>query len=640
MLNRFAVSLIAALTALTVATDASAADAPSTMVVIDGSGSMWGRFDTDKRAKIDIIRELVKAKVATAGTTKIGLTSFGHRRKGDCSDVEVIAAASDARDLVIAALDKLSPRGKGPLAVALREAAASLGASRPASLIVIGDGADNCQQDTCAVAEEIAKSSPGVAVHMISIGVETLDMPRLACVAKATGGTFTDVKDATALATAIEAATKLAMLTPGAPAAAARTLPAALPAGASLRVSAALAQGGAPLSRPITWQIFKKDATELLGRSEGQDFTATLDPGSYDVVAEIGRISARQSITIESGRPLGVILPLNAARLNVRAVASKTSETSPQAVITVIPAAQQDAGQHLISRAGTFDDIVAPGTYTVRVADGLVRQSKAVTLNAGSDTTLDIVLGTGRLEVTAALREDGGAIEDVAFTISEDDPDSPDGRREVARSRAAAADFTLPAGTYYVTARAGASEVRSRIAVGAGDSVKRVLVLPLTPLKVSALIAGQSVVAGQGLVIRITALDGDRGEVVRSVMPETDVLLAPGRYRAAVHLAAQHITATQDITLEAGKRAEVVLKIDAAEVALKPAASLSALKGDTFWEIIDAKGQPVWRTTVVEPKVLLAPGRYTVKLESRDKRTEAAFEVRSGERRQIEVGAQ
>ena len=626
---------------LAATTVARAAEAPAAMFVIDGSGSMWGRLEPDKRAKIDVIRDLVKAKISESGSSRIGLTSFGHRRKGDCSDVEVIAAATDVRDPVLAPLEKLNPRGKGPIATALREAAASLGPSRPASLIVIGDGVDNCQQDPCAAADEIAKSAPGVAIHMIAIGVDAAEHPRLACVAKATGGSFADVKDTVGLASAIDAVVKLALLAPDAPrAVTAATMPTAVPLGASLHASAALAEGGTLLTQALSWKIFKLDGTDAVVSGQGSDIAATLDPGTYDVAAQLGAITARKSITVERGRPLNVVVPLNAARLRVRAGSVAANDVSASAIVTITHDGETaEQRPPIVSRAGMFDGVIAPGAYIVTVADGGVRQTKPVALDIGADTTLDLVLGTGRLDVTAALREDGGAIEDVTFTVSEDDPDSPNGRREVARSRAANADFTLPAGTYYVTARSGPNEIRQRMAVGVGDTVKRVLVMPMIPLKVTTQIAGKNTSADQGIVTRITALDGDLREVSRSLAAETEVHLTPGRYRASVQLPGQRMLASQDVNLEAGKPAELVLKVEAAEVALRPAAGLSTVKGDTFWEIVDAKGQPVWRTTVVEPKALLAPGRYTVRLESREKRSEAAFEVRSGERREIEVGA-
>ena len=157
----------------------SAGEAPATMIVIDGSGSMWGRLDPDKRAKIDIARDLIQAKITAAAGQSIGMASFGHRRKGDCSDVEIIAAPNTDHTPITEALAKLNPRGKGPLAAALLEAVTALGAARPASVIVINDGVDNCRQDTCAAAADIARTAPGVAIHIVSIGVDPGEQQRL-----------------------------------------------------------------------------------------------------------------------------------------------------------------------------------------------------------------------------------------------------------------------------------------------------------------------------------------------------------------------------------------------------------------------------------------------------------------------------
>ena len=79
---------------------------------------------------------------------------------------------------------------------------------------------------------------------------------------------------------------------------------------------------------------------------------------------------------------------------------------------------------------------------------------------------------------SAALRGRQGsrrAAEALIFSVAEDDPDAPSGRREVARSAARQADFVLPPGTYYVIARLGSIEARESLAVGPGDVVKRTL---------------------------------------------------------------------------------------------------------------------------------------------------------------------
>ena len=63
-------SLFAALFALAPA--ARADDTPTTILILDGSGSMWGQIEPDRRAKIDIVRGLLKPIVQGGGQTKIG----------------------------------------------------------------------------------------------------------------------------------------------------------------------------------------------------------------------------------------------------------------------------------------------------------------------------------------------------------------------------------------------------------------------------------------------------------------------------------------------------------------------------------------------------------------------------------------
>ena len=60
------------------------------MLILDGSGSMWGRIDG--RPKIEIARESVDGMLADWPEERgIGLMAYGHRREGDCSDIEVLA---------------------------------------------------------------------------------------------------------------------------------------------------------------------------------------------------------------------------------------------------------------------------------------------------------------------------------------------------------------------------------------------------------------------------------------------------------------------------------------------------------------------------------------------------------------------
>ena len=628
---------------------AAAQDAPATMIVLDGSGSMWGRIDADKRAKIDIVREALGPILAGATTARIGLTSYGHRRKSDCSDVEIISAPVAEHGAVITAVEKLNPRGKGPIAEALTQTAKAIGSSRPASILVITDGADNCQQDACEAAASLAKTAPGVAVHLISLAVEPDEVARLSCVAKVTGGKYFDVRDAQSIAPAIEEATKLAMLAPNAPALASEpsskdapptSAPGAAPVAPALRLSAALADRGPPLTSPIHWRISKTGGA-LIREGDAPDLTLTLDAGSYDVDADLGLAHAHQTVTFDGARPASVVVPLNAGRLKIKARAARDGEAALPLISIGAIAAEKDAAPNILylSRSAQADVIIPQGAYQVSATEGLAKQQRQLSVAAGADADVDLALGIGRLQLSASVRENGDAIDDVNFTVAEDDPDSPDGRREIARSNAPKADFSLPPGTYYVSARAGESETRQRIAIGQGDAVERVLVLPIGRLKVSSVIGGQPATDSMGLVYRITSLEGEPHEVARSALPALDLSLKPGRYRVSVNLDTRNVNAVQEVTLEAGKPLDITLKLYAAEAALKLPQGAIASAGDVFWEIRDAAGQPVWHTTAAEPHAVLAPGRYTVRLETRDRHTEAAFELRSGERRAIQLGA-
>ena len=617
------------------------------MIIVDGSGSMWGRIDADKRAKIDIVREALVPILAGATTARIGLTSYGHRRKGDCGDVEIISPPVAEHEAVITAVEKLSPHGKGPIAEALTQTAKATGASRPASILVITDGADNCQQDACEAAASVAKTAPGVVVHLISLAVEPDEVAHLSCVAKVTGGSYFDVRDSQSIAPAIEEATKLAMRAPNALALASEpgskdAAPATSPVTATptLRIAAALGDRGPALTTPVHWRITKTGGA-LIRECEAPDLTLTLEAGSYDVDADLGLAHARQTITFDGARSASVVVPFNAGRLKIKTRAARDGDASPPLIEIGAVAPEKDASANILylSRAAQADVIIPQGTYQVSATEGLAKQQRQVNVAAGADTDVDLALGIGRLQLSASVRENGEAIDDVTFAVAEDDPDSPDGRREIARSNAPKADFALPPGTYYISARAGESETRQRIAIGQGDAVERVLVLPIGRLKVSSVIGGQPATDSMGLVYRITSLDGEPREVARSALLAVDLSLKAGRYRVSVNLDTRNVKAAQEVTLEAGKPLDITLQLDAAEAALKLPQGTIASAGDVFWEIRDSAGQPVWHTTAAEPHAVLAPGRYTVRLEMRDRHTEAAFELRSGERRAIQLGA-
>ena len=86
-------------------------------------------------------------------------------------------------------LDRLNPKGRGPLTKALHDPAAKLGSSTaPASVILLHDGADNCQQDPCSAIADLKAAHPRVRIDVVSVGVPEEEAETVACLPKATGG--------------------------------------------------------------------------------------------------------------------------------------------------------------------------------------------------------------------------------------------------------------------------------------------------------------------------------------------------------------------------------------------------------------------------------------------------------------------
>jgi Ca-activated chloride channel family protein len=104
--------LLAMLMTLVGAAAGMAADPPSVMIVLDGSGSMWGTIDGSRQNKLTLVRDSMRRALARVGPeTRVGLTGFGHRR-GDCGDIEVMLPAEklDA-ERIMAPLGRTTRRG-------------------------------------------------------------------------------------------------------------------------------------------------------------------------------------------------------------------------------------------------------------------------------------------------------------------------------------------------------------------------------------------------------------------------------------------------------------------------------------------------------------------------------------------------
>lgn len=622
----------------------------TTMIVLDGSGSMGAKAEGSEVSKIDVVRGKLADIVRSANQSRIGLASFGHRRRGDCSDTELMHAPDADKSAVSSAIDQFGPRGKGPLVSAFELATGALPADGPANIVIINDGADNCKRDACLAASEFAARRPGVPIHMLAIGVGPIHKSRLECMPATTGGQYIEARTEPEIIAALDQLAAVAGLTAKAAAPTAAAAPdkvdAPTPAadGAALKAYIVLKAGGTIVGTPVQWTIRNRTSKAVVAKAEGSAITAQLQPGDYTIEAETADFSVSTQQTLARGDALSLAIPLNAARLKSTTRRKAGDAVSQTALIAVEPAtgagraAQSRLGNARISHSGELETLMLPGDYVVTTVEGPIRLNRKISLAAGADETVDFVLDSGTLKISAHGSEQGPPLQDVTFVITTDDPDQPNGRREVARSSAATPEFPLPAGTYYVEARVGQNSVSKRFAVSAGETTQDSIIIPLVPITLKAVVGTTPATAAHGISYRISSLDAGGREVGRYLTPTVSMRLTPGHYRAEARLAANHISAETAFTLEPGTTRDVEITIPAANLRLSLAEG-PTLVSDTFWEITDASGNPVWRNTDPSPTAIVSPGRYTISFESRTRRLKADVEVASGDDKSVVLGA-
>jgi len=170
---------------------AKVTDAARMVLVLDASGSMWGQIDG--KAKIDIAKEVMAdliAKIPAAVQT--GLMVYGHRRKGDCNDIEMVTPlGAHNSSAMLAQVKAISPKGKTPLSAAVKQAAQALHYTKErATVVLVSDGLETCDIDPCELAAELAMSGVDFTVHVIGFDLSQEDQGRLRCLADKTGGLF------------------------------------------------------------------------------------------------------------------------------------------------------------------------------------------------------------------------------------------------------------------------------------------------------------------------------------------------------------------------------------------------------------------------------------------------------------------
>ena len=153
------------------------------------------------QSKLDAARSALSQHWQAVGPQpNLGLRAYGHRLNAadqdSCLDTRLLAPAAQGQvEHLASLLGDLSARGMAPLGQTLIEASGDPLVSKPestAALILVADGADNCDQDACSNVKIHREAGLRYTVHVVGLGVSGEARQELVCIAEATGGAYRD----------------------------------------------------------------------------------------------------------------------------------------------------------------------------------------------------------------------------------------------------------------------------------------------------------------------------------------------------------------------------------------------------------------------------------------------------------------
>ncbi len=442
------VVLLSLLTAIGLAAPAPAEEAPDLLLILDASGSMWGQIEGEN--KIVIARRVLKQLIGELPEgSELGLVAYGHRREGDCDDIETIAPLGPAdKAALVAKVDGLNPKGKTPITKAVGAAFDGVrGREGTTTILLVSDGIETCGGDPCAAVRDAKAAGIDFVMHVVGFDVAKEDVSQLECAAQAGGGLYFDAENAAELSAALDQAV-----------AAAEEIP-----DGRLSVKAIADGELTDVAVHVSDSATGEEAAggRTYDRPETNPRVIPLADGSYDVkitaVGMKGAIRRDFQIVIEDGSKVEKVVDFSTGELTIGV--SRNGALSDATVRVYV--------------AGTSDQVAAGRTYTgektnpktfritsgdydvevksVEITGGPEHRFEGITVEPGGRAEHSHEFTSGTLKVGAVQ---GSELVDATTHVVDLASGKPIGQgRTYTHEKSNPKTFELPPGSYKVTVK-------------------------------------------------------------------------------------------------------------------------------------------------------------------------------------------
>ncbi len=583
----------------------------NTLLILDGSGSMWGKIKDGH--KVIIARQALAISLAAHDKKlNLGLMAYGHRRRAACNDIELLKQPSLLnRDQFTKLIKKVKPVGKTPITAALQKAMPLLGKTGPnRNIILLTDGPENCRRDPCALVKD-AKAN-NIAIHVIAFAMQPKDAKTLHCLAKQTGGQFltpnNKQKLITALKTALNASTNNLRGSIKPELSQNKTLPPGLKLSAHLGATTKALQNG--LSWTIT-PINNKATPEPSFESQKPTPFFPLTAGQYRITTQYKGFKSQKQLTLTKGEHKTEKLILNLGEIQVPAAWGQANSRSGFGKLVLEPQ-NNEAPANLITLTTTQESKLLPaGPYKVSAVENGRLHSWLIQAEAGKTTKLPVWKNTGRLKLHLTDATTNTPLDRPLLHLTKQQTTSD--AKDIKLSTAHSPQFDLEAGTYNITIKDGHAQkvVKTEITKGKTTELSLSLARAHLTLKMSP------PPNGAPPAITVHQL---RDKTMHHLTTTSDLnaplILSPGTYRLTLITEQKQANTSKTIKLKAGDKKNLTFKNQTTPLQLHISNRTDPLsRHQTFWQIFTKKDHLIWQSTEAKPNLNLPPGRYTIRAE-------------------------
>lgn len=642
----------------------SATTRVKTIVVLDGSRSMWQRV-ARKRKYRTVTSALARILKAPPNANPVGVMAFGRKKRRSCKDIEILKPVSDALSPAeLRKLQRFRPRGRSPISLAMRRAAKELDhENNPARIVLVVDGYDNCRQDPCDTLKELRRTAYDMSVQLVGLGLRKKDIKYYQCFAEHKSDAFYSTKTQKEFITALFIAlggrhNDSSQDNYQPPVVKEKQINSLLKGASRVKLLAILAEGTPLLRENVSWKIYKAlNDSSFRGLpvavSDQAQPVITLKPGNYVAEVRYGDAKAEQAILVPVSGLLSHVVNLNAGTLEVDTRETDGGDRLERVFYRIYELdGKSRPSEKPVARStrSVAKFYLSEGKYLLKAKHGGNQIERMTTIEPGGQTKLTLHMNIGKLKLRTIPSKNSSPLNRIFYSIYKKDtqskPDSSDTPSnlgaEAMRTAAAQPELRLPEGNYIVKAEHDLAHAYQEVKIQSGKTTDVTINLKASILKLQTKIKGirkklQGQVSYRIYRLRKNNID-NMEEVARTSESEKSYILSPGKYRITGRYGTINAIKETDTTLAPGSRKTISIVHNAGQVEL----SLIDKKGgfpriDVFWLIYNKDGQEIWRTSRPTPELILQAGKYKARAESADKHYEKAFTVRNGKKTEISL---